>query len=92
MKISRTEFERFDAQFRLKSRKGGEWEQLRYGQAWYNYFHLQKHTAANEDERKLLEEERARTEETAELRDEDYQLAYAVDIIKGLTAIAPEEQ
>lgn len=55
MKISRTEFERFDAQFRLKSRKGGEWEQLRYGQAWYNYFHLQKHTAANEDERKLLD-------------------------------------
>jgi carboxyl-terminal processing protease len=43
-----------------------------------------------EDERKLLEEERARTEETAKLRDEDYQLAYAVDILKGLSAVAPK--
>ena len=42
----------------------------------------------SEDERKLLEEERARTEETAELRDEDYQLAYAVDILRGLQAVA----
>ena len=41
-----------------------------------------------EDERKLLEEERARTEETAKLRDEDYQLAYAVDIIRGLAVVA----
>jgi carboxyl-terminal processing protease len=42
-----------------------------------------------EDERRLLEEERARAEEAAKLRDEDYQLAYAVDILKGLSAIAP---
>jgi carboxyl-terminal processing protease len=42
-----------------------------------------------EDEKKLLEEERTRAEETAKLRDEDYQLAYAVDILKGLNAIAP---
>ncbi len=42
-----------------------------------------------EDERKLLEEERARTEEAAKLRDEDYQLAYAVDILRGLSAVAP---
>ena len=40
-----------------------------------------------EDERKLLEEERARTEETAKLRDEDYQLAYAVDISRGLAVV-----
>lgn len=43
-----------------------------------------------EDERKMLEEERARAEESAKLRDEDYQLAYAVDILKGLSAIAPK--
>lgn len=55
MKISRSEYELFDAQFRLKSRKGGEWEPLRYGQAWYNYFHLQKHTAESPEERKLLD-------------------------------------
>ncbi|PLL11970.1 peptidase S41 [Tabrizicola sp. TH137] len=45
-----------------------------------------------EDERKLLEEERARIEETAALRDEDYQLAYAVDILRGLKAVAPSAQ
>ncbi len=44
----------------------------------------------SEDERKLLEEERARTEEAAKLRDEDYQLAYAVDILRGLAAVAPK--
>lgn len=42
-----------------------------------------------EEERRMYEEELARAEEAAELRDEDYQLAYAVDIIKGLTVIAP---
>ncbi|MCE6959972.1 S41 family peptidase [Cereibacter sphaeroides] len=40
-----------------------------------------------EDEKKQLEAERARAEEAAKLRDEDYQLAYAVDILKGLSAI-----
>jgi carboxyl-terminal processing protease len=44
-----------------------------------------------DDEKRLYEEELARAEESAKLRDEDYQLAYAVDIIKGLTAIAPQE-
>lgn len=42
----------------------------------------------SEDERLQLEEERARTEDTAKLRDEDYQLAYAVDILRGLAAVA----
>ena len=42
----------------------------------------------SEDEKKLLEDERARTEEAAKLRDEDYQLAYAVDILRGLNAVA----
>jgi carboxyl-terminal processing protease len=44
-----------------------------------------------EEERRLYEEELARAEESAKLRDEDYQLAYAVDIIKGLTAITPSQ-
>ncbi len=43
-----------------------------------------------DDEKKQLEEERARTEEAAKLRDEDYQLAYAVDILRGLNAVAPK--
>ncbi|AWB47277.1 peptidase S41 [Gemmobacter aquarius] len=45
-----------------------------------------------EDERKLLEEERAKVEEAAKLRDEDYQLAYAVDIIHGLSTVAQAQQ
>ena len=39
------------------------------------------------DERKLLEEERATQEATAKLRADDYQLAYALDILKGLSAL-----
>ncbi|MGQ0610092.1 MAG: S41 family peptidase [Paracoccaceae bacterium] len=41
-----------------------------------------------EEERAQMEEERARIEEAAKLRDEDYQLAYAVDILRGLAAVA----
>ena len=40
-----------------------------------------------EDEKKLYQEEQAKAEEAAKLRDEDYQLAYAVDILKGLSTI-----
>ena len=41
-----------------------------------------------EDEKKQLEADRARTEEAAKLRDDDYQLAYAIDILRGLAAVA----
>jgi carboxyl-terminal processing protease len=44
-----------------------------------------------DEEKKQLEDERARTEEAAKLRDEDYQLAYAVDILRGLHAVAPSK-
>ena len=44
-----------------------------------------------EDERKQAEEEQAKAEESAQLREEDYQLAYAVDILKGLSALGPSE-
>ena len=44
-----------------------------------------------DEEKRLYEEELARAEDSAKLRDEDYQLAYAVDIIKGLTAFAPAQ-
>jgi len=40
-----------------------------------------------EDEIKMIEEERAAAEEAALLRDEDFQLSYAVDLIKGLSTI-----
>ena len=46
----------------------------------------------SEDERRLIEEERAAAEAAADLREEDYQLAYAIDILKGLQALGPAGQ
>ena len=43
----------------------------------------------SEDEIRQIEEDRAKAEATAELREEDYQLAYAIDILKGLFAFRP---
>ncbi|QDY71255.1 S41 family peptidase [Qingshengfaniella alkalisoli] len=45
----------------------------------------------SEDEKKLLEEEQQKAEDAARLREEDYQLAYAIDILKGLSAVAKPE-
>ncbi len=42
-----------------------------------------------EDEIRQIEEDRAKAEAAAKLREEDYQLAYAMDILKGLSALAP---
>jgi carboxyl-terminal processing protease len=39
------------------------------------------------DELRQIEQERARAEEIARLREEDYQLAYAVDILSGLSVM-----
>ncbi|SNS18087.1 S41 family peptidase [Tropicimonas sediminicola] len=44
-----------------------------------------------EDERRQIEEERQKVEDAAALREEDYQLAYAIDILKGLSAFDPSE-
>jgi len=46
----------------------------------------------SEDERNQIEADRARAEEAAELRTDDYQLAYAIDILKGLSALGPDSQ
>ena len=45
-----------------------------------------------EDEQRQIEEDRARAEDAAKLRDDDYQLAYAIDILKGLSACAGGNQ
>ncbi|WP_133485052.1 S41 family peptidase [Aliiroseovarius marinus] len=45
----------------------------------------------SDDERRQIEEEREAAEEAAKLRDEDFQLSYAVDLIKGLSAIKGTE-
>ncbi|MCA0872608.1 S41 family peptidase [Seohaeicola saemankumensis] len=43
----------------------------------------------SEDEVRQIEEDRAKAEASAELREQDYQLAYAIDILKGLSALGP---
>ncbi len=45
----------------------------------------------SEDEIRQIEEDRAKAEKAAELREQDYQLAYAIDILKGLSALGPED-
>ena len=42
----------------------------------------------SEDEQRQLEDERRLVEETARLREQDYQLAYALDILRGLSKLA----
>ena len=42
------------------------------------------------DEKKVLEEEQKKAEASAKLREEDYQLAYAIDILKGLSVVDPK--
>ncbi len=44
----------------------------------------------SEDERRLIEADRAKALASAELREDDYQLAYAIDILKGISALGPE--
>lgn len=43
-----------------------------------------------EDEVNQIKEDRAKADAAAELREEDYQLAYAIDILKGLSALGPK--
>ena len=42
----------------------------------------------SEDEIRLIEEELAAAEEAAKLRDQDFQLSYALDLLKGLATVA----
>jgi carboxyl-terminal processing protease len=48
-----------------------------------------ENSSLTEDELNLLEEEREAAEATATLRNDDYQLAYAIDILTGLNALGP---
>ncbi|MGV6839820.1 MAG: S41 family peptidase [Planktomarina sp.] len=41
----------------------------------------------SEEERQQIEAEQAAAEETAKLREDDYQLAYAIDILKGMNVL-----
>lgn len=44
-----------------------------------------------EDEIEQIMADREKAEEAAALREEDYQLAYAIDILKGLSALGPKD-
>jgi carboxyl-terminal processing protease len=43
----------------------------------------------SDDERRQIEADRKKAEDTAKLREDDYQLAYAIDILRGLSALGP---
>lgn len=45
----------------------------------------------SEDEIRQIEADREKAEKAAQLREEDYQLAVAIDILKGLAAISPRD-
>jgi carboxyl-terminal processing protease len=45
----------------------------------------------SDDQIKQIEEDREKAEQAAQLREEDYQLAYAIDILKGLSALGPRD-
>jgi len=48
-----------------------------------------QNSTLSEDQLRQLEEEQEEAEATARLRNEDYQLAYAIDILTGLNALGP---
>ena len=45
----------------------------------------------SEDEIRQIEADREKAKASAELREDDYQLAYAIDILKGLSALGPKK-
>ena len=45
----------------------------------------------SDDEQDTIREEQEAAEKAAQLREEDYQLAYAIDILKGFLALVPSE-
>jgi carboxyl-terminal processing protease len=45
----------------------------------------------SDEEIRQIEADREKAEAAAALREEDYQLAYAIDILKGLSALGPDE-
>ena len=45
----------------------------------------------SEDEQEIILQEQEAAEQAAQLRNEDYQLAYAIDILKGLMALGPRQ-
>lgn len=50
---------------------------------------LSNDNSLSDDEQRQIEADRKKAEDTAKLREEDYQLAYAIDILRGLNALGP---
>ncbi|MBU3028634.1 S41 family peptidase [Paracoccus marinaquae] len=75
---------------RPTAEEGGEDEprsQSNFGRSEADLRGALNNDSVNDDEKKQIEAEAAEVEATAKLREEDYQLAYAVDILKGLAAV-----
>ena len=76
---------------RTEAEDGDEEENQRRGRFESELRGSLSNDSLTEDERRQIEADREKAEEAAELREEDYQLAYAIDILKGLTALGPAE-
>ncbi|SEM65577.1 carboxyl-terminal processing protease [Roseovarius tolerans] len=70
-----------------RSEQTEEEEETRPGRSEADLRGRLNNDSLSEDEIKQIEEDRARAEEAAKLREEDYQLAYAVDILRGLSVM-----
>ena len=52
---------------------------------------VRNNDSLSEDEIEQIMADRAKADEAAALREEDYQLAYAIDILKGLSALGNKD-
>ncbi|PWR02910.1 peptidase S41 [Meridianimarinicoccus roseus] len=68
--------------------EAGETEENRPGRTEADLRGSLSNTDVSEDELRQLEEDEARARATAELREQDYQLAYAIDILNGLSVLS----
>ena len=73
----------------LPTPEGEEEENVRSARSEADLRGSLNNDSLSEAEIEQIEEDRARAETAAQLREDDYQLAYAIDILKGLNALAP---
>ncbi len=73
-----------------KSRLLREWLREKYAGSEADLRGALDNDSLTDDEVQQIQADRMRAEDAAALREEDYQLAYAIDILKGLSALGPK--
>ncbi len=69
-----------------------EEDEIATGRSEANLRGALRNDSLTDDEIEQIQADRQRAEAAAALREEDYQLAYAIDILKGLSALVPNGQ